>query len=79
MTTKQPSIAQMRVRFAGGHRKVLEALRDGRQVTVQRAGDASGLMTCRATLIGWGCIEDGAITERGRQLLEAVNTHYGRT
>lgn len=64
-----PTIRQMRARMNGGHRQVLEAIRDGRKLTATRISDANGLMTCRATLIGWGAIENEQLTEIGRLLL----------
>jgi hypothetical protein len=33
---------------------------------------ASWLMTCRATLIGWGAIEGESLTDTGRDLLAAI-------
>ena len=64
-----PSIVQMRARMNSGHRQVLEAARDGRKLTSSRIGDARGLMTCRATLIGWGAIDGESLTDTGRSLL----------
>ena len=67
---KTPTIAQMRARINSGHRKVLEAARDGRPLVAMRAGDARGLSTCRSTLIGWGAIgPDNTITDIGHSLL----------
>ena len=66
------SIAQMRARSNSGHRQVLEAARDGRKLTSSRIADARGLMTCRATLIGWGAIEGESLTDVGRSLLAAL-------
>lgn len=70
--TPGPSIAQMRARANSGHRQVLEAIRDGRKLASIRIGDARGLMTCRATLIGWGAIEGESLTDTGRDLLAAI-------
>lgn len=68
--TPGPSIAQMRARMNSGHRQVLEAAHDGRPLVAMRIGDARGLSTCRATLVGWGAIDaDNAITDTGRALL----------
>lgn len=64
-----PSIAQMRACMNSGHRQVLEAARDGRKLTSSRIGDARGLMTCRATLIGCGAIDGESLTDTGRSLL----------
>lgn len=64
-----PTIRQMRARMNSGHRQVLEAVRDGRKLVAARISDANGLMTCRATLIGWGAIEDDRLTNVGRELL----------
>lgn len=66
---KAPTVRQMRARMSGGHRQILEALRDGRGVTTRDAAAARGLQTCRATLIGWGCVENGALTDTGHALL----------
>jgi hypothetical protein len=63
------TIAQMRARMNSGHRRVLESLRDGTPLVVARISDARGFATCRATLVGWGAIQDGKITEIGRALL----------
>lgn len=68
--TPGPTIRQMRARMNSGHRAWLEALRDGRKVATTRAGDARGLMTCRATLIGWGAITDDGLTTIGQALLD---------
>jgi hypothetical protein len=64
-----PTVRQMRARMSGGHRQILEALVAGRGVTTRDAASARGLQTCRATLIGWGCVADGAITATGHELL----------
>ena len=64
-----PTVKQMRARMMAGHRQILEAVRDGRQITTISHGAARGFMTCRATLIGWGCIDGQQITETGRALL----------
>lgn len=65
-----PTIRQMRARMNNGHRQVLEAIRDGRKLAAARMSEANGLMTCRATLIGWGAIENERLTEIGLLLLE---------
>ncbi|MGQ2994246.1 hypothetical protein [Variovorax sp.] len=70
--TPGPTIAQMRARMNSGHRQVLEAARDGRKLTAIRIGDARGLITCRATLIGWGAIDGERLTGTGRDLLAAI-------
>lgn len=67
--TSGPTIKQMRARMNNGHRMWLEALRDGREPVAGRIGDARGLMTCRATLIGWGAINESGITALGLDLL----------
>ena len=64
-----PTIRQMRARMNSGHRQVLEAIRDGRKLVATRISDANGLMTCRATLIGWGAIDNEKLTEIGQLLL----------
>lgn len=64
-----PTIRQMRARMNSGHRQVLEAIRDGRKLAATRMSDANGLMTCRATLIGWGAIDNDRLTEIGQLLL----------
>ena len=64
-----PSIRQMRARMMAGHRQLLEAARDGRKITTISHGAARGYQTCRATLIGWGCIEGDELTDTGRALL----------
>jgi len=77
-----PTIRQMRARMNSGHRQVLEAVRDGRKLVTARSSEANGLMICRATLIGWGAIEDDCLTEVGQQLLKSlVEKHviWGRT
>lgn len=76
--TQGPSIAQMRARMNSGHRQVLEAARDGKPLVAMRMGDARGLSTCRATLVGWGAIDaDNAITDRGRALLAKATGQKG--
>ena len=70
--TSGPSLAQMRCRSTSGHRIVLESARDGVPLRTTRASEARGLMQCRATLIGWGCLEDNALTDAGRALLSAI-------
>lgn len=68
--TPGPTVAQMRARMNSGHRRVLEAARDGKPLVAMRMGDARGLSTCRATLVGWGAIDaDNALTDTGRALL----------
>jgi len=68
--TSGPTVAQMRARMNCGHRQVLESARDGRPLVATRIGDARGLSTCRATLIGWGAIDaSNGITSIGHSLL----------
>lgn len=67
-----PSIKQMRARMTSGHSRWLEAMSDGHAIKTQSASEARGLMTCRATLIGWGAIDENGITDIGRALLYAI-------
>lgn len=69
MSNGTPSIPQMRARMNSGHRAWLEALRDGRRLQTESASAARGLMTCRATLIGWGAVENDSITPLGLELI----------
>jgi len=65
-----PSIKQMRARMNSGHRAVLLAARDGKPLKAMTVGDARGLVTCRATLRGWGALDGDNITAVGRALLD---------
>ena len=65
-----PTIAQMRARMNGGHRRLLQAAVDGVRVTTQRIGDARGYCTCRVTLQRWGALDGDNITAVGRALLD---------
>jgi hypothetical protein len=74
-----PTTAQMRARMNSGHRKVLEAARDGVKLVAARLSDARGYATCRATLIGWGALESGAITALGLELLSEPQEQPAKT
>lgn len=70
--TKPPSIPQMANRANGGHLKMLRALRDDAMAVSANAGmgEIRGMRIVLTTLQRWGCVVDGSLTDRGRELLE---------
>jgi len=69
-----PGIAQMVNRSNSGHLKALRSVRDS-SVMVGASEPASavrGAMTVLSTLRRWECIEGDALTDRGRDLLAAL-------
>ena len=71
---KLPSVPQMLNRMNGGHLELLRAYRDGREVSgasTMSAGSIRGYRTCQDTLVYWGCVSKGTLTDRGVALLEA--------
>jgi hypothetical protein len=76
MTAQQsPSIKQMAARALSGHQKALRALRDDRPVISANAypSEIRGMRTVLRTLHRWDCINDDGITDRGRELLAALD------
>jgi hypothetical protein len=81
--TKSPSVAQMVCRSLDKHRAALRAYRDGKPLVsptcpsnafpyeMRRAQSAA------AKLSEWGCVEGGALTERGRELVAAIEAKWG--
>lgn len=69
-----PSVAQMRVRALDGHRKALQAIRDGRPILgpTARPSEYRGMRVVLDTLYRWECVRDGKLTDRGVALLEAL-------
>lgn len=65
------TIQQMKSRMLQGHRLALEAIRDGRDVVRTGAypSEIRGMRKCVSTLIRWGAVSDGKLTDIGRQLL----------
>lgn len=71
---KPPSIKQMVNRANSGHLRALRACRDD-TLAVSEAEPMSsvrGMMTVFSTLRRWGCVEGDQLTERGRELLTAL-------
>lgn len=72
---KLPSLPQMVNRSASGHRRVLAAIANGDPIgTVHDSpGALRGLRICLQTLYRWQCIDGETLTERGRELLAALD------
>lgn len=75
MTERLPTVAQMKARALSGHRQALQAIADGRLVLgpTARPSEFRGMRTVLATLYRWECLTPkGGLTERGRELLDAL-------
>lgn len=70
---RQPSIKQMVNRANSGHRQMLRHYAGGTKADPQTMGELRGLKTVMATLRAWGCVDSGQITDRGRELLVALD------
>ena len=67
LTMKHPSIAQCLNRMSSVHARILR----GEKFASNALADARGWSTVKATLRKWGALENGAITDRGSELLTA--------
>lgn len=75
MTTTLPTVPQMRSRSLDGHRKALRAIAEDRDILgpTARPSEIRGMRTVLATLRRWDCITDDGLTDRGRELLAALD------
>jgi hypothetical protein len=69
-----PSIRQMVQRSNSGHRSALDAVAEGRPALRPGAyaSEYRGMRIVFSTLRRWGCIDGDQLTERGRQLRDAL-------
>lgn len=74
------SIKQALNRMNNGHYRVLEAFSRGDKVDMTGSSDAAfiGIRKCARTLTQWGAIENGTLTEFGRELFAAAKLRYQR-
>ncbi len=75
-TERLPSLKQMLIRSNSGHRSLLRAARDGSSLSTSTDGAYWGYKRCLATLIQWDCLEQGKLTDRGVQLLGALEERF---
>lgn len=66
-----PSIKQALNRMNTGHERVLEAFSRGDRVDASGVS-AIGIRRCHRTLLNWGAVESGRLTDFGRDLFAAV-------
>lgn len=62
-------------RCHGFHRQCLRLRSEGKKIDSPSwtAGDYRGARTAMNTLYRWGCVDANGITERGRELLAALD------
>lgn len=77
---KALSIAQMVNRCYSFHAQCLRLRGEGKAVDHPSwtASDYRGARTALSTLHRWGCLDENGITERGRELLAALDARSGR-
>lgn len=75
-----PTVPQMKNRATDGHRKALAAIAEGRPAVRPGAyaSEVRGMRTVLATLARWECTTADGLTDRGRDLLAALNERIPR-
>ena len=73
-----PSLAQMLVRANDMHIRLLRAAMSGRplETAAWSPGSFRGARVAAGTLLRWGCLEEGQVTERGKALVSAWDAKF---
>ena len=67
VVASRPSLAQMKCRAGSEHVEVLRAVFAEKKID----RPSRAIMTARKTLVRWGCISNGELTDVGQKLLSA--------